>query len=135
MERALDIATLPEGRAARAIAATADITAAYPLLVLGSVYGQWLLSWWLLGHQPRITLDDPKSIAGASWMHYITATALMAWLPLAFVGILANAQHLFVRRPSWPRAGLRLAIIVTLWLGAFLLLRADPGDVMTWWID
>jgi hypothetical protein len=37
-----------------------------PLLLVASLDGQWLLSWAVLGHIPRPSLDDPKYIDGAS---------------------------------------------------------------------
>lgn len=135
MTRARERTPRPEARPSRALAVLADLTTAYPLLLFGCLYGQWLLSWWMLGHQPRPSLDDPKDIAGASWMGWMTGCAILGWMPAFFAAaVLQTVRGLRERRPG-PNAALRLGLVFALGLGTLALLRADPGRVVSWWLD
>jgi hypothetical protein len=113
----------------------AHATAAYPVILLGALYGQWLLSWWMLGHRPQPSLDDPKYIDGANWMHIVTCFALLGFLPAACAAVTLNALYVVGHRLRGFRLFVRIAVVSTLWLGTFLLLRWDPGFVLYWWID
>src|SRR5262245_46235761 len=44
------------------LSVAAWLAAFYPGLVLLSLYVTWLIAWYLLGHPPRIYLDDPNFI-------------------------------------------------------------------------
>lgn len=122
-------------RASRTLVLLADITAVYPVFALGALYGQWLLSWLILGHQPRPSIDDPKYIDGASWMHDITAFALIGCLPMALVTAVVNTVYFCAHSNPGLRLSLRIVGIVGLWIGALLLLRSDIGLVVSWWLD
>lgn len=125
----------PSARPSRALGRAAGLAAAYPLLLLGALYGQWLLSWWVLGHEPRPSLDDPKFIDGASWMHLVTYVALRGLLPVGAGALALNVIYIALRRPSLAAALLRIGLIVPLWVGTLLLIRYDPGRVLYWWRD
>lgn len=79
-------------------------------------------------------MDDPKSIAGASWMGHITALALLGLLPAG--GCAAALNLLYTAdRDLGGRMIMRLVLIAALWLGMFLLLICDPARVLYWWLD
>ena len=113
----------------------AQLTLTYPLLILGSLYTQWLLSWAVLGHPPQGSIDDPKTIDGASWMHSLTGFVLLASIPMAGSGLIFNALFIIRRRLSGNKALQRILLFLMFWLGTVFLLRLDPGQVMDWWLD
>lgn len=107
----------------------------YPLLFLALLYGQWLLSWLVLGHPPRPSLDDPADIAGARWLYPITALVLTAFPVAAGAVLVLNALELRKGGFQWRRLLIRTALIACAWAGTVALLRWDPGLVMYWWLD
>ena len=115
----------------------ANATLVYPLVFLACLYGQWFLSWYVLGHVPRPSLDDPKYIDGASWMHPVTSVALMGLLPSAGAGLALNGLHVVLNRPGLPRTALRMLCLLGLWAGTVVLLRWDAKtyQVVEWWTD
>jgi len=110
----------------------ANATALYPLLVCAALYGFWCTAWWHLGHPPRPSLDDPKDLAGTAWLHELSELLLAGLLPgfLALV-VVQVARVLRDHRQPW-RALRRAAVGCAGWVGAFVLLDADPGDVLLW---
>ena len=104
-----------------------------PLVVVGLLYGEWLLARWSLGRVPRATLDDPRFITGARWVHGIAGLALFGVMHVALVALLINGVEIGVNRPSSARAVVRLSVFVTSWAALFVLLRWDPGAVFYWW--
>ena len=133
--QALDYETPSNTPASRWITILAHFTTGYPLLLLGSLYGQWLLSWWVLGHVPRPSLDDPTSINGASWMHVFTYFAFVGFVPAGCGAVICNAMYALNHRLRGFRLALRVIFIVVIWIGTFTLLRWDPARVGYWWID
>ncbi|MCU0865567.1 MAG: hypothetical protein MUC36_17415 [Planctomycetes bacterium] len=121
----------------RLLTVLANATAAFPLLLIAALYGQWLLSWLLLGHRPVPSIDDPKYIGGASWMSFVTGIALVGFLPVGCLALLLNALHAVVQPQPWPlqRQLMRVVATVTLWFATLVLLRSDPGRVVEWWFD
>lgn len=111
------------------------LTLAYPLLCIGLLYGQWLLSWAVLGHQSQPSLDDPKLIDGASWMHLFTTLAFLGFIPIAFIGVALNVIYMIDRRLKGYKALRYILLFLTFWLGTFQLLRSDPGSILIWWFD
>jgi hypothetical protein len=49
----------PEGR----LRAAVWVSSVYPFLILSSFYATWLTAWCVLGHRPRMYLDDPRDIS------------------------------------------------------------------------
>ena len=135
MTRMLQCSRRPERTSSRTLAVLANTTAAFPLFLVASLYGQWLLSWLVLGHQPRPSVDDPNYIAGASWMGFVTGLAFMGYVPVLVVAAALNTLHGLRHRNPGPQAALRISIVVALWLGTLALLRLDPGLVVSWWLD
>lgn len=135
MTQALDYAPPTDRRPSRLLALSANATLLYPLFLLGALYGQWLLSWCVLGHAPVPSIDDPKDVAGARWMNPITALAIVGWMPAACAAPVLNAFHVFARRVRGVRLGARVLLLLSLWAGMFVLLRWDPLRVVYWWFD
>lgn len=135
MIQTLDYARPAPRRPSRTLAFAAHLASSYPLLLLGSLYGEWLLASLMLGHQPRPSLDDPKGISGSSWMHPIPFVALMGMLPAACATLILNALYVINSRIRGRRLLTRLAGLLSLWLGMLATLRLDPLKVLFWWLD
>lgn len=135
MTQALDYAPPVARRRSRFLSVLALATTLYPLFVFVSLYGQWLLSWLVLGHRPVPSMDDPKYIDGASWMHVITGVALIGFLPVGCMALILNTVHMAYHRLPAIRVLWRVLLLVGLWMGAVLILRWDPGRVVYWWLD
>jgi hypothetical protein len=114
----------------------ANVTLIYPLIALSLLYGQWLLSWYMIGHRPSpLGDDDPKSIAVARWLHPITLFTLAAIIPATVLAAFCNAAYIIKERPSAIQAALRLQAVVGLWLGMIMTFFTNPYQIMTWWFD
>jgi hypothetical protein len=111
------------------------VAIAYPLLPLAALYAEWLLAWYVLGHPPRPHLDDPKYIAGSSWMHPFFGLAYIGITPMFLVCLGLNAHYAFTRQLRWQDLVPRVSAFVLLWVGALALLAWDPGRVLYWWFD
>lgn len=110
--------------------------AAYPLFLLASLYGQWSLSSIMLGHLPRPSLDDPKYISVANWMHPVTMIAILGFVPASFVALLVNALYLAVNRfEARVHFVLHIVAAMSLWIAPLVILYWDPLKVMDWWMD
>ncbi len=135
MTQALDYERPRHRPPSRLLGRAATCTAAYPLLMLNLLYGQWLLSWWVLGHRPRPSLDDPKNVFGVNWLHIITAAALVGFVPAGCGALVLNTLYVVGRRLGLLCLLVRLTVVVAIWSGSFLLLDRDPGRVLYWWLD
>jgi hypothetical protein len=113
----------------------ADATLLYPVMVLGSLYGQWLLSWYILGHKPIYMTDDPKYISGANWMYWVTAIALSGIMPITCAALACNTAHVCRHRSSAAQVSIRVFTFVGLWLGLLVTIVRDPHGIMAWWLD
>ena len=107
----------------------------FPLVFLALLYGEWLLAWFVLGHAPRPSIDDPKDIPFASSAHVVTLIALVGLLPIGLGAICWNIWFVVAARYSPPRLLGRMAAVVALFGGTIMLLRLDPGRVVYWWFD
>ena len=107
----------------------------YPLALLASLYGQWLLSWALLGHRPRPSLDDPKSIDGALPLRLLTEILMLGFLPMLPVAGVLQVFTPIWHQSGWPRYAGGVAAVLLAWVGTVLWLLADPGRVLYWWFD
>jgi hypothetical protein len=128
----------PAGRSAGARWARrlAVLLAFFPLLLLASVYGGWLAAWAAIGHRPDSVLDDPASLGPLVNAAIMPAQLLVPAAWLVFVIHVAAVGAVFY--PSLAPGGPRrrkfavLAAAVAPWAAAFLLLNADPGQVIKW---
>lgn len=106
----------------------------FPLAVLGMFHLTWCIAWFLLGHLPRPSLDDPNSIHGLS-VPYFAAGLMFAVSP----GVLVLCVgYELVRRPGrWLSVHrlARLLIVLLVWFAAWAYLRWDPLRMIDWYMD
>ena len=132
MTQALDYERPTHRPPSRVLGFFANAVAAYPVVLLGAVYGQWLLSWWLLGHRPQPALDEAKYLLSAG-MYVVTCSALLGSVPAGVAALALNTLYVVGHRLRGPRLLARIAVVAALWLGTYALLRWDPGRVLYWW--
>ena len=112
----------------------------YPFLPAGALYTTWLVAWVVLGHRPRSSLDDPKSISMIVDIPYIATALLFVSMPLiALLGVIIG----FILTPYWvhsrgrgvPTAVCLVLLLLALYAGAFVFLHSDPLHVLYWYMD
>lgn len=110
---------------------------AYPLVMALSIYANWLTAWLALGHRPRPALDDPLFISTAASLTHIAALLLIWAAPLAFGGCVLGIIFAIRQRDRDREGDVRVWAIAALgsWLLTFVVLRADPGGVLNWFLD
>ena len=101
---------------------TAAVAIALTMLPLLTLYAQWLLSWAVLGHVPRPSLDDPKDVPVASWMHVVTGISPTAWPVAALVAVVILCRNATSARDAARRVGLWVVVLA----GTAGLLVWDP---------
>lgn len=109
----------------------------YPVIGFCGFYLSWLVAWLVLGHKPRIALDDPKSIGGLMDIAYLISVvaflSVPVLTPIGFIASFVCPLRLF----GSPRT--RGAILATAYIGIcvaiFLTIQADPGSIVEWWLD
>ena len=107
-----------------------------PIALLASLYTTWLIAWMILGHMPRPSLDDPKSISGWVDLPYNLTLLLMTAFPAALVGGVFWIMWCGVRGKLSKLATVSaLAALVTLWIAALMAIRLDPWRVGDWFMD
>lgn len=110
----------------------------YPLALISSLYGTWLIAWWELGHMPRPSIDDPASIGGLMTFFYFLPLAVLMPFPIMMpLGFLASFNP-WRRRSATTRVRLWWlwpAGYVLLCLCVFWMLRLDPFQVGNWYGD
>ena len=129
--------------------AAAWVASCYPLFVLASLYATWITAWLVLGHRPRLSLDDPKSISPVVEVPYLSTflfsrglpLSVLFWMPLALADSFLSAP-LERKHPSRMFAWLRLFawVLVTLptWAFSFAILRWNllgARYVLEWYFD
>jgi hypothetical protein len=116
------------------------VASLYPLLLVGSFYATWMTAWIVLGHRPRMSLDDPKYISPIVEVPFAATYLLMMGAPGAFaLCVLALVEQGGIRGGVRPgKAVAQLLVFVLLWLCPFLLSAADLfgfDEVIGWFID
>jgi hypothetical protein len=106
-----------EGR--RLLAAAANITLAFPLLVAGAVYGQWTLAWLSLG-PPQWRRVRP------GWLDDLAVLAVVAAFPAFMAAFALNVEHVRVNDPPRLRAAIRILGLIVSWGALFALFGVDP---------
>jgi hypothetical protein len=109
------------------------VTWLYPFLLVGGMYGAWFSAWITLGHRPRPSLDDPKSIGMFVDLACSAAAILLIGFP-AFVLAGLALQLADVNREIWKRL-FNCVFLSGLWYAAIMFLRWDPFDVVLWIFD
>jgi hypothetical protein len=103
-----------------------------PLVPLVYLYATWVTAWCVLGHRPRPSLDDPKSISPVVEVPYcmfLVSVEMAAPFCLG-TGLLLAVVGAVRRSAFGPLLAVPLA-----WLAAYLLLRWDPLGVLYWYMD
>jgi hypothetical protein len=127
----------------RRLGTAAWATSLFPLLLPLSLYATWFTAWAVLGHRPRSSLDDPKSISPIVEVPYAaTGLCLMSVMLSWAVSILLMMAHVaesISRRHILPLkvAALLLAPILV-WgsVFAFLYLGLLGADhIIEWYMD
>ncbi|QDV61460.1 hypothetical protein [Crateriforma conspicua] len=110
----------------------------YPLWLIGSFYMTWWIAWHLLGHRPRPSLDDPKSIGGIlDFLYYVPGIFLVLMPILVPIGLASSFLFpINVQRKTRCVLGIALLVLyVTIGAFVFRTLRSDPNHVVRWWLD
>lgn len=119
----------------RPLTVVTNLAIFYPVLTVGALYTEWLLAWAILGHQPRVSLDDPKDIPGSNWLGLLVMLLFIGWWPMGCVGAVLIGLGAILGQLRGHRLLVRVIGFVVLWAGAFGLLWWDPLRVAEWWID
>jgi len=136
------IAPIVRAQSGRRIKAAAWVASLHPIYLLISLHVTWITAWYVLGHRPRISFDDPKFIGAAVDCPYIATAILLISLPFSFLGfIVLNMIDLCSTRPMnrevEPRIIDKAAILLRslVWIAGFLILRIDRFKVFDWFLD
>jgi hypothetical protein len=122
-------------RSSRLLQIAASALMAYPLLFAVFLYGEWLTAWWVLGHPPRSSLDDPKHVPISRYLGLPTYLTMLA-IPWAACGaVVLNLALVLFHRPATPRVVVRFALLLALWSALAGVFLFDPGGVLYWWFD
>jgi hypothetical protein len=111
----------------------AMISSFYPWVGMLIVIGTALHAWHLLGHWPRIYVDDPKFVAGLGPMYVLVMTCLFGF-PF---GLFINAGATFMvfihaEFRGWRQYAAPLAIASVGWTLWVILIKNDPGQIYIW---
>lgn len=110
--------------------------AAWPVLILAGIYGEWLVAWAILGHRPMPppSPDDPKAILGMA--HNAMTLAMVSW-PLGMMLGLGSIVILWITRRGVWRTVLWTMALLGIWVGLITLQRWDPLGlrVVEWFAD
>jgi hypothetical protein len=146
---AISVVFLPSLMASpgRSLRTAAWICAIYSVLVLASFYATWLTAWCVLGHPPRPSIDDPKSISPIVDVPFVATDLLIGGVPfvlLLFVPLALTATEV-TRNPSArenqplkeavQRVAAPISWGVFFWLAVFVILLLDPLGVIFWFMD
>jgi len=116
------------------------VFAGFPVVALTSVYVTWLTAWLALGHRPRPSLDDPKSIGLVVEINYMISLLLLICSVPALGLCVCFVSNEVVRFPRHKQA--RVASVAALagfavisLIYTYSMLAADPGRVFYWFMD
>jgi hypothetical protein len=119
----------PATRRLEAAAWAASLQPPVPLVYL---YATWVVAWCVLGHRPRVYLNDPKYLGEI--VAILRCMFFVAFLPGSAIclgtGLVLTVVCSARRSVHWPLVVLPLA-----WLAAFVLFRWDPLGVSEWLFD
>ena len=108
---------------------------AYPAVLPLAFFLTWVTGRLSLGYWPRPSLDDPKDIAWLDIPYVTTGILLVVGLPIFLVANVGILQLAFInQRQRWrliPVSILSLGLMA----GSIALIRWDPLDVVTWYMD
>lgn len=108
----------------------------YPVVLLLAFFGTWLAARASLGHWPRASLDDPKSIG--AWVdipYTITGLLLILGLPAFTIAVLALLYRAYCDEALRKRLLIVSALSIVCMVATILVLRWDPLGVVAWYMD
>lgn len=125
---ALPIACAPPRHRANV---TCWVVALHPLMILVYLYATWFTAWVVLGHCPRSSLDDPKTISPIVMLPYVmTILAFLAWPFSVATGIVFACVSGIRRSSDYPTF-----VLPWVWMGTFFAIRWAPFHVLVWFMD
>jgi hypothetical protein len=105
-----------------------------PAMGLVSLYASWVTAWCVLGHRPRVYLDDPKYLSPlVAVPHFMAWFSFIAWPFSLGAGFTLAAVSAAQRR--WRSVVYPLVLLPLAWLSAIVTIRADPLDILDWFFD
>jgi hypothetical protein len=119
----------PWTRVDRIAAAATPVLGVAPVVL---ITGQWLATWTMLGRRPVPSIDDPKSFGGLLDLVHAFATLAVVALPPVWLGL---AAYWWVRHRRSRAGKILAAAAILLPLASAAILRADPLEITTWWMD
>jgi len=125
----------PPHPASRGFAIAATVAMWLPLVPPACLYGQWIISWVVLGHRPLPSIDDPKFIDGDSWMHLVTGVSFIGFAPALLAAIVLNVWYVASSRLDSGPVARRMLALSAVTGGTIAWLVWDPFRVAYWWID
>jgi len=112
----------------------ANATIVYPLFIVALLYFVWLPARAELGRSPRPMVDSVRnatSMGGLLILYFGLVTG-----PIVALGSLfANIAHIVTARMSFERATVQLIVMLSIWIGAAMLLYWDPFQALACLMD
>ncbi len=130
-------------RPGRRLGAAAWSASLYPLLPFVFLYATWLTAWIVLGHRPRSSLDDPKSISPIVLFPYAStffaAMSAPFGLCVSYPLMIAHIVRRIRRDRIGPEKVAALGLLpVLVWLAMWALAFLPPDglrEIMVWYAD
>lgn len=111
---------------------------AYPFVLLASFYATWIAGRLTLGHWPRPSLDDPKSIGGLVGVPYGLTVVLLSLglFVFAFLVIATICEAMMSEDRDLRKRALTVSLKAVIFMVAVIgLSLLDPFGVSAWFMD
>lgn len=111
---------------------------AYPFVLLMSFYATWIAGRLTLGHWPRPSLDDPKSIGGLVGVPYGLTVVLLSLglFVFAFLVIATICEAMMSEDRDLRKRALTVSLKAVIFMVAVIgLSLLDPFGVSAWFMD
>jgi len=105
----------------------------FPVVTAVCVYAEAVFAWAFLGHWPRPSFNDPKSLSTAP-IHWLSTLFVFLAYPAAIFLIavaVKNWRVVRVARIYWPW----LIFFTVTFVALETVGHYDPGQVWYWWWD
>lgn len=108
----------------------------YPVWAAVGFYQAWFVASALLGRFPRAMLDDPKNFGGLMDVSYLFSVISVLSVPLfAPVGLAAAFFCPIPFEERTSKGAFFVVVYVMVCIAIWMILGADPGGVVYWWLD